>query len=401
MQVPAPPHVSGQVAGPSVHPPPTVENPVPLPPTIPAQPPAPRPPPIPLPPMFPAGPSSGPYQLRPKEPLAYRGEVNEDLTAWLSQLRDFCALLGTTETQNVLYAATLLQGHARIWWDSYLRTSGGRRPATLAELEHAMRERFLSPMLEDHARHTLWGIGQRQGESVHNFAARFQHLLQRLSTYDEVDMRQRFIRALRPELRMPVAQRHPVTLLAAIREGEELEMLAGTMGTSTKSITQPSSTSTQQNTGQQRSGGNWGRNRGQGQFQGRQGQQQGRQGQQQGRQGQQQGRQGQFQGRQGQSQGRQGQIQGHQGQNQGPGNRKTGVCHYCGKPGHWAPECRKRLADLQGQPRIGNSGRSGRQPQTGNGAARMNAVAYAGQAEASVQQPGPDPQDGTPPQGNA
>ena len=71
-------------------------------------------------PVFPAA------QMRPKEPPTFRGDLNEDIDAWYSLVQDYCHLMGTSEAQNVAYMATLLQGAARVFWDSVLRASGGR-----------------------------------------------------------------------------------------------------------------------------------------------------------------------------------------------------------------------------------------------------------------------------------
>ena len=185
-------------------------------------------------------------QMRPKEPMAFRGEANEDLDAWTSQLRDYCHLMGTRDDQNVAYAATLFQGHARIWWDSYLRAHHGLRPRTLEDLAIALRARFMSPMAEKTARTQLWAIAQRQGESTHNFANRFMNLLQRLRSYDHEDMLERFIRALRPELRLAVAQRDPKTLEQAMYVSEHLELLTGQYGGRAGGSSAQSSTSGQQ-----------------------------------------------------------------------------------------------------------------------------------------------------------
>ena len=151
--------------------------------------------------------------IRPREPPLFKGELNEDVLAWASSLRDYCHLLQTTPEQSVAYAATLLQGNARTWWDMYLTEHMGERPRTLDDLIDQMQQRFQSPMYERAARVQLWSINQRKEEHVHAFAARFQNLLQRLPYFDEEDMRERFIRALNPALRMPVAQRDPQSLL--------------------------------------------------------------------------------------------------------------------------------------------------------------------------------------------
>ena len=154
-------------------------------------------------PVFPAA------QMRPKEPPTFKGDLNEDIDAWYSLVQDYCHLMGTSEAQNVAYMATLLQGAARVFWDSILRASGGRRPTSMMEFITILRQRFLSPMHERQARVTLWSIGQRQAESVHAFSCRFQNLLQRLATYDATDILERYIRALCPELRLAVVQKDP------------------------------------------------------------------------------------------------------------------------------------------------------------------------------------------------
>ena len=163
--------------------------------------------------------------IRPREPPLFKGELNEDVHAWASSLRDYCHLLQTNHEQSVAYAATLLQGNARTWWDMYLTEHAGARPRTLEDLIDQMQKRFQSPMYERAARVQLWSINQRKDEHVHAFAARFQNLLQRLPYFDEEDMRERFICALNPALRMPVAQRDPPSLPEAIRIAEHLELL--------------------------------------------------------------------------------------------------------------------------------------------------------------------------------
>ena len=99
------------------------------------------------------------------------------------------------------------------------------RPTSLEEFLDEMCKRFLAPMYEKEARIKLWSITQKKEESVHTFAARFQNLLARLSSYDNVDMLERFVRALLPPLRMPVAQKEPSTLEEAIRYASHLELL--------------------------------------------------------------------------------------------------------------------------------------------------------------------------------
>ena len=163
--------------------------------------------------------------LKPREPPFYRGEINEDLHAWMSALRDYLYLMHADDRQSVAYAATLLQGNARIWWNQYLYDHMDARPTSLEEFLDEMCKRFLAPMYEKEARIKLWSITQKKEESVHTFAARFQNLLARLSSYDNVDMLERFVRALLPPLRMPVAQKEPSTLEEAIRYASHLELL--------------------------------------------------------------------------------------------------------------------------------------------------------------------------------
>ena len=198
-------------------------------------------------PVFPAA------QMRPKEPPTFKGDLNEDIDAWYSLVQDYCHLMGTSEAQNVAYMATLLQGAARVFWDSVLRASGGRRPASMMEFIAILRQRFLSPMHERQARVTLWSIGQRQAESVHAFSCRFQNLLQRLTTYDAIDILEHYIRALHPELRLAVAQKDPKTLQEAIYFSEHLELLTASYGTrsSSGSTSQSQSASYQPQQGHQ------------------------------------------------------------------------------------------------------------------------------------------------------
>jgi hypothetical protein len=286
-------------------------------------------------------------QAKPREPPLFRGELNEDLAAWASLLNDYCYLVGFTPSQSVAYAATLLQGNARTWWDGYLVANRGIRPRTLEELLQALRQRFLSPMFESSARIQLWNLAQRKDERVHAFAARFQNLLQRLPRYDAQDMQERFIRALHPSLRMPVAQREPEGLQETIRLAEHLELLTVSyMGRATGSSFadqgQPSSS----------------RGRGRGRGQAQNPNQQGR------------GFRGQGRGRgrgRGQGQGR-------------AGNVSNVECYRCGEKGHYASECsmkfvqsnRGQFAPGRGNQRGGFRGQG--RGRAGRGRARMNAV---------------------------
>ena len=389
---PAPPvEVKPPVQSPLLRPPPIPVQPPSLPPpSIPAQPTPPAQPPVP-PPVDPRGvqPLQQPIvmfpaaQMRPKEPSSFRGEVNEDLDAWLSQTRDYCHLMGTREEQNVAYAATLLQGHARVWWDGLLRQRGGVRPATLDELAQLLRGRFLSPMQEKNARTQLWAIAQRQGESVHAFSNRFLNLLQKLRTYDQEDMLERYIRALRPELRLVVAQRDPTSLERAMYIGEHLELLTASY------VGKSSGQTTQSTSGQSQSQGQATRaNQQQGSGQ--------------------RGRRNQWRGRRSGQQQQQRQ-QPVQPQTQRPqqyqgGNRPQVTCNYCGKFGHYMKDCysNPQSANYRGarQQPTRPQGTQARGQPVQRGGARVAALTPAGRYVPQQQGP-PAPQHtpGTP--GNA
>ena len=81
-------------------------------------------------PVFPAA------QMRPKEPPTFKGDLNEDIDSWYSLVQDYCHLMGTTESQNVAYMATLLQGAARVFWDSVLRANRGETARVNAGVHH-------------------------------------------------------------------------------------------------------------------------------------------------------------------------------------------------------------------------------------------------------------------------
>lgn len=313
-------------------------------------------------------------QLRPREPPVFRGEVNEDLGSWMSAVRDYCYLLGTSDLQSVAYASTLFQGNARVWWNSYLRSTAGMRPADLMTLENAIQERFQSPMFERQARFSLWSISQRAGESVHTFAARFMNLLQRLPVFDEQDMRERFIRALLPSLRLPVAQRETKTLTETIRVAEYLELLGGVYGGARSHGGATGQAMLGDITGQPSShqrGRGRGRRGGRGQFQ--------------------------FKGRSGRGQGRQ------------FGHNTDYKCYICGDPNHLANSCPRRPSAQQhrGRGRGMMQGSRGRGFQGGSRGrsggrrnfARLNALAGE-EAQQPDQQPDVSPQD-IPMQGNA
>lgn len=315
--------------------------------------------------------------MKPREPPFFRGDQNEDIHGWISALRDYLYLLGANETQAVAYTATLLQSHARLWWDKFLLERHGKRPETLQEMLQALETRFMSPMYEKDARMKLWTISQRKEESVHGFSSRFQTLLARLPRYDETDMLERYIRALHPHLRMPVAQKEPKTLSECIRVASHLELLSGTyIG---KSVSGDSSSAAQRVQVQN-----------QGRGQGKKGSSQQQQQQQQQSQQYQ-----QYQQNSGQGRGR-----GKKGQGGGRGPQ----CYRCGAWGHIAPRC-PTLAQDQGRgsfqtPR-GRGGQSGGRGQAGRGQpARLHALAGEG-ASSPGQHPAAQPERQPNMQGNA
>ena len=237
-----------------------------------------------------------------------------------------------------------------------------------------LRQRFLSPMHERQARVALWSIGQRQGESVHAFSCRFQNLLQRLTTYDATDILERYIRALRPELRLAVAQKDPKTLQEAVYFSEHLELLTASYGVRSSSGSTSQSASYQQ--------------------QGHQGQPS-RQRKQRKRGG---GSGGQQQPQQ-QQRPVQAQAQGQQRSGQQQGQRKQyPPCPHCNKYGHHPDRCWVKYGRPQqqgGQP----AGQQGQRP-AGRNQARSAALAPVA-AESAPQQQGPQQHQHHPQQGNA
>ncbi len=177
-------------------------------------------------------PRAGPvYQLKPKEPPIFRGNVEQDVETWLMSVYDFFRAIGVTGgIDGVNYMVTLLDGIAKDWWHEYLRTHGNIIPSSVQEFSGELRQRFASGMREQRARNELRHITIRSQESCRQYAARFQSHLQKIAHYDSHVAFDQFVSGLPHKAQEAIIMAGIRDLNEAIKKAEQLEMASNYFG---------------------------------------------------------------------------------------------------------------------------------------------------------------------------
>lgn len=257
----------------------------------------------------------GNVQWRPKEPPIFAGRLSDDVVQWFRIVKDYLHFMGGTAEMHVSYIVTLLTGAARDYWDNYVNSVDGVRPATVRGMEALFVDRFGHASRHKENLHKM--LTMRQGkQNVREFAREFENACGKLSSYDDSWAMQIFTWALQRDIALQVSMAEPVTLAEAIQKAENVDMAMRYASMTPKGST--GQASQQQPRRPWRGGYRGGYARGNGR---------------------------QMQRTRGRSQGRTSDT-----------NRLT--CYSCGQVGHIAPNC-PRNQSQRGGGRFGRGGRRG------------------------------------------
>lgn len=153
-------------------------------------------------------------------PETFHGRTSEDISQWLFSLEQyFLASRVTDPNQQVNFAASLLRGSAALWWRQLVEDSG--RPNTWAQFSTSIRYQFVTTNTSIETRYHLSNLHQKSGHGVTEYARQCVALCLRLRDMSETDKVFYFVKGLRkPEVRRDVLSRNPDSLADAIRLAE-------------------------------------------------------------------------------------------------------------------------------------------------------------------------------------
>ena len=153
--------------------------------------------------------------LKPKDPPAFAGKGTEDIDIWVKQVSNFLTIIGGPDHIQVAYVANLLQGAAQHWFQR--ECDAGRHPRTWRELGQALRHRFGNDTKTEQAQSQIMSMQQGKNETAHDYALRFETVLEKIPCYDESWVRNLFVWGLQSHLATQVNMQNPATLNRAIQ----------------------------------------------------------------------------------------------------------------------------------------------------------------------------------------
>ena len=129
--------------------------------------------------------------MKPKDPPVYHGKNTKDVEVWSQQVDNYLQLLGGSDSTQVAYVGTLLQGAAQLWFQR--ECNARRRPTTWEELAESLCGRFGNTTKADYAQSQLSSMRQGRNETAHDYALRFEVVLDKIPAYEESWVRNIFI----------------------------------------------------------------------------------------------------------------------------------------------------------------------------------------------------------------
>ena len=160
--------------------------------------------------------------LKPKDPPVFSGKGTEDVEIWVKQVSNFLTIIGGPDHIQVAYVANLLQGAAQHWFQR--ECDAGRHPRTWRELGQALRHRFGNDTKTEQAQSQIMSMQQGKSETAHDYALRFETVLEKIPRYDESWVRNLFVWGLHSHLATQVNMQSPATLNRAIQLAKKADV---------------------------------------------------------------------------------------------------------------------------------------------------------------------------------
>ena len=119
------------------------------------------------------------------------GKVTNDVDIWVKQISNFLTIIGGPDHIQVACVANLLQGAAQHWFQ--WECDAGRHPRTWRELGQALRHRFGNDTKTEQAQSQIMSMQQGRNETAHDYALRFETVLEKIPHYEESWVRNLFV----------------------------------------------------------------------------------------------------------------------------------------------------------------------------------------------------------------
>jgi hypothetical protein len=146
----------------------------------------------------------------------YKGKPEENVMTWMLQVQNLFLAQGIQdEQQRIHYAATGFEDAALHWYLNRVKaTEEGENPfADWAAFATALREGFQPPNYQQHLRQQLRKL--RQTGSVHEYGAQFRNIMGQIDGMGDLDQVTYFMDGLKSATKMEVSYQAPETFEAA------------------------------------------------------------------------------------------------------------------------------------------------------------------------------------------
>jgi hypothetical protein len=139
----------------------------------------------------------------------YRGDPSENANSWLLQVKNIFRAQGiSVPATRIYYAGTALQGAALHWYLQKMTVTNAF--TDFDDFAKKLREAFEPPHYQQHLRKQLKQL--RQTGSVHEYGTQFRNLVGQITAMEELDKVAYFIDGLKPATKMEVNYQAPETL---------------------------------------------------------------------------------------------------------------------------------------------------------------------------------------------
>jgi hypothetical protein len=162
-------------------------------------------------------------------------------TAWLFKVSSYFNATGVTDdATRIAVASYRLTGPALSWWRTIepLPDTASSKPKTWGEFCTALTGTFSDAIPVEHARDRLAALQQRT--SVRQYAYIFRNTAIEIPNIANEELKDRFIRGLKPAVRQEVRMRNPSTFEDAVQMAERYDSLRYGASYSTSYPKQPS-----------------------------------------------------------------------------------------------------------------------------------------------------------------